>query len=222
MERNRWLTKAMKEQFHQRLQGNSKNARRNEVNFFCIEKTHQWKILRLKSTGSNEEQIWILVTLTVEEICCRQNRNIIEQFLQVSIWEDMMRAKRDIFQRKIPKSTHLCSTKFLITIVNVSVVEQKEKIAIKNLNLRFKKFIPTLTIQLKSPGKFGKLEFYHFSSIMSEKNLCNSSRICRHLRKIKLFLVFAGQKQISGTSRVTDEKVYYFASNLSFRKQLMR
>ena len=49
MERDKWLSEAMKEQFHQRLQGNLKNAQRNEVNLFLIEKTHQLLIKNFKA-----------------------------------------------------------------------------------------------------------------------------------------------------------------------------
>ena len=43
-----------------------------------------------------------------------------------------------------------------------------------------------------------------------------------HLKKFKDFLVFAGQKHISGTRRATNEQVHEQAPLTSFKAQLLQ
>ena len=49
MERDKWFSEAIKEQFHQRLRSNLENAKRKEVHLICIEKTHQLVIKNLRA-----------------------------------------------------------------------------------------------------------------------------------------------------------------------------
>ena len=126
------------------------------------------------------------------------------KFQSGKIW---WRQNEAIFKEIIPNQSIYTQLNFQIQLRNVSVIVQKEKIATKNFNLRRKKFILTLTIQLKSPEKQRKTEVCQFPSIMSEKNVRNNSRNCIRLRATKFFLVFAGQKHVVNTSRVTDKEV---------------
>ena len=111
------------------------------------------------------------------------------------------------FMETIPNQSIYTQLSLQIQLRNVSVIVQKEKFAIKHSNLIWKKFILTLTIQLKSPEEQRKTEVCQFPSIMSEKNVRNNSRNCIHLRATKFFLLFAGQKHVVDTSRVTDKEV---------------
>ena len=60
-----------------------------------------------------------------------------------------------------------------------------------------------------------------FPSFMSEPSLSTRSRTCMHLKISRFFLVFAGQKHISGTHRATNEQVHYQATLTSFKAQLL-
>ena len=207
MDRNKWFSDAIKGKFHQRLGRKLENPQKKEVPLFAMRKLiNRWqKNLRLKSTGSIGEQIKNLTTPIIEKTWCQQNRNKIEQFWQISLWKIWWRQNEANFKEIIPNQSIYTQLSFQIQLRNVSVIVQKEKLAIKNFNLRWKKFILILTIELKSPEKQRKTEVCQFPSIMSEKNVRSNSRKCIHLRAIKFFLVFAGQKHVVDTSRVTDK-----------------
>ena len=61
-----------------------------------------------------------------------------------------------------------------------------------------------------------------FPSFMPEPYLSTRSRTCMHLKISRFFLVFAGQKHISGTHRATNEQVHYQATLTSFKAQLLQ
>ena len=210
MEGSTWFSEAIKEQFHQRLRGNLENAKRKDVHLICIEKTHQPMIKNV--TPKKYRQYWRTdqnphhTYYRKEMISTKQKQNwAVPANVSLGRYDDdEMRHILTKYSKINPFSAHL---NFERQLRNVTVIVQKEKIAIKNFNLRWKKFIPTLTIQLTSPEKQRKKEVCQFPSIMSEKNVSNNSRTCIHLRAIKVFLVFAGQKHVDDTSRVIDKEV---------------
>ena len=107
-------------------------------------------------------------------------------------------------QAKIPSRGQIS---FLIPFANVSVTPQYEKTSSWNLKHR-EKLIPITEATLAINTMKLKRSCSQFPSLKSEQYLSTRSKTCMHLKNFKFFLVFAGQKQFSGTRRATSEQMH--------------
>ena len=108
------------------------------------------KSLVLKITRISKAQTKIPLTPTIEKTWCRQERKIIEQFVQFLVHTDMKSTKRGKLQEKTPKITQSWSNQFWIPIGNGSVTLQLEKPSIENLKYRWKNSFQYLRQQYPS------------------------------------------------------------------------
>ena len=61
-----------------------------------------YEIVWLKNTGLFKEETRTPRKLKIEKTSCHQERKKLEQFLKISVPEDMTTRKRDVFHQKVP------------------------------------------------------------------------------------------------------------------------
>ena len=155
-----------------------------------------------------KEQTRLPLKLNIEKIWCGQTWTTIEQFLHSSVHTDMKSTKESNSQQKTPKSIHSWSNLFWNPIGNISVKGNTRKLQSKTLN--------TAEKNSYHQGKqlYPSIQWSKRESITSFLLLCLNNiwapghwDVC--VSKCPTFFpVFAGQNQISGTLRATNEHVY--------------
>ena len=149
-------------------------------------------------------------------------RITIAQLMQISVRKDMKSTKDAIFEQKTTKSIHSWSNHFWNPYANVSVKVQYEKTSIWNLKHSIKFFNPRTEAFITINTMKWKISCNKFPSFLPEPIWAPGQRYVCFSKNPSFFLVTAGQKHKSGTSRATNKQVHWKAPVTSFEAQLLQ
>ena len=157
-----------------------------------------------KNTSFFKEQTRIPLKLKIEKTWCRQKRTI-EQFLQTSVHTDNRSTKETIFQQKIQNQSIRGQITFGIQLQTFPS-KGNRKLQSRTWNTAEKK-----THSNNGGNKNQSIQWIKREAVTSFLHLCLNDiwapgqwHVCIS-KTSRFFLVFAGQKQISGTHRATNK-----------------